>query len=516
MGHVLDSLKSFLKGGDDIKKKHFIIFVLALILFNPVKVQAITDFGGWFDDKQPPSSYYSVASNVGAFKFLIDNNLETSYQYTYAETITMNNLIYFDKLKIRCNGSSSNNYPTLTFTYTDLTKQVITSQSLLNYDGFITLDSTKYLKSIKIENYVTVYELDLIKASDFYLNSISPSNGSVDNVLDTTIRCTFNKSIAQSGDIKVTDLNGNIVNGSITVVNSYAEFKPTTDLLYDTIYNVEVTGFKDSENNAVMKYVSSFKTVKDTRPILVKNIKPPPDSINVPIDTNVEIEFNKTNIDLNTLGNIRIDGVLTETSYFNGKVTLTIKQVLEFNNQYNIHIEGVKDTLGNGMVSPIDVKFTTVNDTSPLNLLSYKPPSGVYPLDMLFEFFFNKNINPSELQYTLKDSQGNNISCSMSVVGSKVTFFPTLQSSKTYTFTLISAKDMNGNVYDNPIIINFQTMKSSGQKDFDNITSTNLKLFSDVKDNGFDMVKIAIVVGILFIGALWLWRKTKYWSKKSE
>lgn len=459
---------------------------------------------GWFDGKQAPNTYYTL-SGVTALNFnkAIDNDTVTGYGFGSAATVTLATPITADKVNVLANGSG-----TIVFNYSDGTK-VNAGFSIAN--PTFTLDNTKTIKSFQIWPGWTIYDFDINSISDFYITSISPSSGRIDVPLDTTIKAYFNKTVDSIGNLKLYDSNNNLISGTCIKTNNIVEFVPSANFNFDTSYTYEISGFKDNLGNENPFISSTFTTIKDNTPIYVKDIKPPPDSVNVPVDTKVIIEFNKTNIDPSSISNVKIIGVNTTSELNNGIITLTITEPLAFETEYTINISGVKDTNGNGMASPISVKFSTIKDTTGLILKGYKPPSGIYPLDTVFDFYFNKNVDSSTLKYTLVDSDGNTVATNINTVGSKITFSPLLLSGKKYTFTFLEIKDFNGNLYDTPVTINFETMVSSGVKDFDDITSTNLKLFSTAKDGGMNILMLAISCGLIFIGAKWLWRKLNMW-----
>lgn len=489
-------------------KKIFYIFLFSLSILLSQNVYADTytgDFKGWFDSNKS----YSVSGQSAKFSSLIDNNLDSSCLFTFTTTVTFTKPLYFESLMIKSSSSSSSD---VEVTYTDMS----VSKLYFNDGSHIfALDTTKQVKSVSFKNYSTFYEFDMIAVTNFYLNAFSPSNGRVDVSLDDTLRCVFNNDIATVGKIVLSDSNGNLVNGKLVHSGSACEFIPLEPLRYGTKYDVSIYGFVDGDGSEMKVFNSSFTTIKDTIPISVIDIKPPPDSVDVPVDTNIEIKFNKKNIDTSSFDDVYIDGVKTTKQFINGILFLTIREPLEYEKEYFIHIDGVKDTLGNGMTSPVDVKFSTMRDTTGLVLKSYKPPSGIYPLNTQLEFNFNKNVDSRTLKYTIVDGDGNDVSCSVNVVGTKVTFSPILLNSKKYTFTFLEIKDFNENVYNSPITINFETMTSSGQKDFDGITSGILEFIGFIKEHGLIIVLAAILLGIIFIISRWLWKKLKIWLATS-
>lgn len=490
-------------------KKLFCIFLFSLSILFTKSVYADTyngDFKGFFDYNQN----YSVTGNVGGFQKLIDNNLDTQQLFTSTTSVVFTKPIYFESMMIKTGNSSSSLY--IDVTYTDMTVSKIDFEvgSHIFY-----LDTTKYVKSISFKNYSYFCEFELVAVTNFYLNAFSPSNGRVDVSLDDKLSGVFNEEISKVGKVILTDNLGNVIDGKVSFSGSSFDFVPSKKFSYGSKYNVNISGFVGESGDEMKEFTSSFTTVRDTIPISVIDIKPPPDSADVPIDTKIEIKFNKENIDVKTFDDVYIDGVETVKLFSNGILYLTIKESLDYNKEYFIHIDGVCDTLGNTMQSPVDVKFTTMKDTTGLVLKSYKPPGGIYPLDTKIEFNFNKNIDSRTLKYSLIDGDGNVVSCSVNTVGTKVIFTPILVSSKKYTFVFSEIKDFNGNVYSTPITIKFETMRGSGDKDFDTITSDFLNVVSWIKEHGLIIVLGAILLGLIFITSKWLWKKLKIWLAAS-
>lgn len=342
--------------------------------------------------------------------------------------------------------------------------------------------------------------------------SVQPASGRVDVDIESDVLLTFSELL--KADVGRAQIVG--IETTQTIASNIVRLHPSVKLKYDTVYTVKASGFADLNGNIQSnEYTYSFKTAKDIRPPEIINIIPPPDGTNIPLDTQVKIQFSKP-IDSTYIDNVYISGVEVNKEVVGDTVVMKLVSELEYDHQYNIHIEGVRDTLGNVMVGKVDCKFNTISDSSPLNLVSYKPPSGVFPLNQRFEFVFNKNIKSDSVNIDLKDSDGNVITFAKSVVGTKVVISPVLSPNKDYVFIFKSATDLNGNLYNTPVRIDFKTMASSGEKALDDITTGNLNLFSSVKSSGINILIKAIAIAIIFICGLWLWRKTKLWLQKTK
>ncbi|WP_313343617.1 hypothetical protein [Sedimentibacter sp.] len=83
-----------------------------------------------------------------------------------------------------------------------------------------------------------------------------------------------------------------------------------------------------------------------------------------------------------------------------------------------------------------------------------------------------------------------------------------------YTLTIESLNAVDGNVIESPMIFEFKTIKSTGDVGTDIIISEFLNIFTEAQNRGIKIVILAILLGIIFIIAKWLWNKTKMWLKK--
>lgn len=353
------------------------------------------------------------------------------------------------------------------------------------------------------------------------VTSVIPANGRTDVALNESIQVTFSENVinADGNHISISPE----VSGSYSYSNNKVTFNHVTNTFsYDTLYTVTLSGISDSSGNIMSDYSYSFRTVKDTSPLQVLNIIPPPGASDVNVDTNVKIQFSKNNLDTSTFSLITVSSndvnVPVNKTYVNDTITINFVQPLEYSKFYILHIEGVKDLIGNGMLSPIDCSFTTMSDNTPLKVTSYKPPTGQFiSLSDKIIIDFNKNINSNTVDYSLFDDKGVEYNCSKSVVGNQLILTPlSLKAGEGYKFTLNTVSDMDGNALSNPLIINFSTINATGNNYIDDIVSKNFAIFSGLKDKGLLIIIAALVVGVLFFGARWLWKKLKYWIMKMD
>lgn len=360
--------------------------------------------------------------------------------------------------------------------------------------------------------YLYAYEYSSTDVAPTVL-SVLPASGRTDVGLSETICLNFDQAMKSTpGAIRVNGVLTPFVVSNKTVTITYT-------LKYDTTYTILADAFFNTNDTPMyLNYYSwSFTTVKDTTPLEVQNIKPPPDSIDIPIDQIVEITFNK-NVDSNTLSKVNISsssGNLSITKLVEGNVLkISFNELLDNLKTYNLHIEDVADTLGNKMVNPVDVKFTTAK-AGPLTLTSYKPPSGIVPLNQTIELVFSGNVDPASIKYKFYDENDNEASSTFKVIGNKVTIVPVLLPNKDYTFSDLSASSVGGDVQNFTLSLTLHVMSSSGDGNIDNIVSKNVSMFTDLKSYGLNIILMAIGLGLIFVGSKWLWKKLKIWLHKA-
>lgn len=459
--------------------------------FNPSKFNTVLN-GGYINETislNPATSTYSFVKKMKCTSILVDsyNNTIKFIMNFQKDGVNVHSKMYYST------GSNVKNY----------------SPGTVNFE-FDTIKISTAESTICMQNLRIIVEKEI---EPLGILSVLPANLRNDVALNEQLNIIFNKNI-QSADISV---NG--INGTKTIVNNTLNFVPSNSFQFDTQYTVNVSNVVAVDGMTLSSYSYSFRTVKDTIPVSVVYIKPPPDSENIPIDQNVEIKFNKV-IDTNSIGNVTVINNTTGNSVGLSKqlsldiLRLNFTELLLNETSYTIKISNVKDLLGNTMLSDVNVNFKTVRDTTDLILLEYRPPSGIVPLYQDFEFKFNKNVDPTSLKFTFKDIDGNNASITYNVVGNIVRFLPSLQTGKKYVFEFLEGSTLSGIVTPINLKLNIEVMTSSGEPVFDDITSNNLNLFNEMNKNGLIIFLSFISLAVIFTASLWLYRKLKIWLKK--
>jgi hypothetical protein len=501
----LEYLKNISKGGENIKKIIFYISVFLLIISSSISVSAAdyylngissnttTKMASLFDDNLATGITPTNSSELIDFR----SDIGTQVRYVYINSTGTGTLNFYNNSGTKVH---SINYNSTTTNY------VITA---------LTFRSVLFANVTGQVNEVEFHTNSPVTIDPPGVNAVSPANGRIDVGIDDSVIITFNDTITPTGTYRIEG-----VETTNTAVNNIITMKPKSSLSYDTPYNIYVSGVVGANGKTMIgSFTSTFRTSKDTTPVEVMYIKPPPDAENIPIDQVIEIKFSKV-IDPNTISNVSVKNgttVVSTTSSLNGDLLkLTFNEALLNETRYTIEIQGVKDTIGNELSTPLFVNFTTIRDTTELILLEYSPPSGIIPLVQVFQFKFNKNVDPESLRYIFQDSEGNDISATVNVTGNIVKVLPNLQAGKKYTFTLIEGKTLSGPITPINISMTFEVMTTSGMKDMDDITISTLGLFNTVKLLGVQIVVKAIVILLYFIAVVWLWRETKKWLSKTK
>ena len=106
------------------------------------------------------------------------------------------------------------------------------------------------------------------------VKAVNPLNGAVDVSLNTEVTVTFSENIVSGSNysnIALKDDKGNSVSIDKSISGSVLKITLNKNLSYSTNYELEVPAgaVKDGASNLNAAYSSSFKTVKDTTPVVI-------------------------------------------------------------------------------------------------------------------------------------------------------------------------------------------------------------------------------------------------------
>jgi hypothetical protein len=245
-------------------------------------------------------------------------------------------------------------------------------------------------------------------------------------------------------------------------------FTPSANLAVSTTYAVKVSGFRDTDGNAVTAFVSSFVTsssnVPDTTPGTVTNINPMSGATNVPVTSPVVITFSKpvdpATVNLNSINisiaSVNLAGALA-LNPTGTKVTFTPATPYPANATVYAYISYyayVKDIAGNAFSSSAN-SFTAANtaDNQPLTVTSVSPQNNAAGVgrNVTISLTFSAPVNSGTTANNIAVFSGQKLfsgNLSISADGRTVSLSRTLPAS---TAISVIANSSVTDVYGNPL-----------------------------------------------------------------
>lgn len=382
---------------------------------------------------------------------------------------------------------------------------------------------------IRVTNINVVYEFDFLYSVDYpVLQYFMPSDGSTNISIYETISAIFNLPVS-SLTYEFKDETGKVISTTTQGYNTTTiRVNPLQLLNYDTSYTLSISDVKGENGILNSKiYTTTFRTQQDNTPVRLINVIPPDGSKDISPDIGQCIlEFDKPNINLDTVNSDNI--YITDSSenliesnisyHVDGSRFVTVLSVpkLNYETDYYINVKGISDTLGNPLETTYSMRFKTTNDPTVFKLVSYRPVNNsVVSLNRKIEVVFSQPISIDDLHYTLKDNDGNIIGNVPNIMGSALHITATLEYGKTYYFEIQSIKSTTGQVLESPLSITFRTMNNTNNNFLNTLIGSMMDLFETVKHYGMIIVISAVSVGVIFVVALWLWKKLRKWLVKS-
>ncbi|HFE38724.1 MAG TPA: hypothetical protein ENK06_09975 [Gammaproteobacteria bacterium] len=260
------------------------------------------------------------------------------------------------------------------------------------------------------------------------VDGIFPAPESQNIPLDSNIVASLNTPVSAtsvtSDSFMVADIEGNRVNGSLSVNGSDITFEPEQDLDFKTQYDITLTSdIQDMAGNGLTTaYTSRFTTLEssDEEPPLVTSVSPANKTINVPLNANIIISFNEA-MGASTVNStyLRLKGPngeqisATETAV-ESNVIIQPAALLSPATVYTMTIlPGMEDLAGNKLENEFRWQFTTGNDedTGGPTITLINPESGAteVPTNNAITVTFSEAINPATLNenISLTNSRGN-------------------------------------------------------------------------------------------------------------
>jgi len=168
--------------------------------------------------------------------------------------------------------------------------------SLKSIKSAVTILWVLLLASCSCSNNAPLRDLIIPKVT-----STTPSNGSTNAVINTFINVTFSEKMKASSitesTFKLVDNQGKPVAGTVTTSGTSATFKPNQSLNKNTLYTAILSRqVKDLSNNQIIadyRWAFTTGTETDITTPSVENTYPVEYSIDVPLDTYIEVSLDQ-------------------------------------------------------------------------------------------------------------------------------------------------------------------------------------------------------------------------------
>jgi len=303
--------------------------------------------------------------------------------------------------------------------------------------------------------------------------SFSPYANAVNVPVNSIVSVTFDEPVDVSS---INSGTFNVINtsvGWIKVPGTYtvsvdglmAYFTPKRPFAIGSRHYVSISGVRDQSGNTQRGSVGYYFTtdfVSDTTAPQVVSISPADTWIDIPVNADVEIEFDEP-ISATNLSGVTLDVgsvvVPVKQALINGNRTLRLDPInpLSALAIHNITVGGVKDLAGNAM-TPMTSIFTTGTHVDLIRpaAATFSPANGTTGVftSVVPALTFDERVNPSSISdntfYLAEWSTGARISSTLSVAsdGFSVSLTPTtaLTPSSTYRVSWNRIYDLAGNI----------------------------------------------------------------------
>lgn len=261
--------------------------------------------------------------------------------------------------------------------------------------------------------------------------------------------------------------------------------KSLTRIATVTLLAFATAGCLESEEPDIQGEITPTPPPSDTTPPSITGTNPANGASSVGMSSNIVVNFSES-IDVNSVqsGDIRVtvsgqDSVSGSISSTPNSITFTPDQVLDAQTSYTVEVgPNIADLAGNTMSSAYMFGFETESDsggsdTTPPQVVSTTPDenSVSVAVSTTISIIFSESIAAASVQssdVTVSDSQGADVSGTVSVSGNTVTFSPdnALANSTVYSVSVgPGINDMAGNAMDSPFVFDFETEADSGGDD---------------------------------------------------
>lgn len=308
-----------------------------------------------------------------------------------------------------------------------------------------------------------VLPLTVANWEDLLLVSISPFDGETDVAIDTNIVATFNKTIDSSSTFVVSD-SGTIA-GAFTVAGDTLTFDPTSDLVYNETYYVNIAGDVTGTGVTSREFynITSFSTPAAPDVPVTFNVTTPWYELSVP---NVYVTGNAAQLGNNDPDFFQLSG--DPFGGYSGTVMLQEGSTLTY--YYTRGSEATRETgvdnatfytrtitVSDGLVVNDSVSFWE----DPLVMWN-SPQSGTlyHPINQPLTVSFSKNVNFGQ-NLVVKDPSNNTVAGVSSYDAGTFTYIFTPSApfayNTNYTLSVANFVATDGAVQQYPLNVSFKT-----------------------------------------------------------
>ncbi len=338
-----------------------------------------------------------TTSSPGTLNVPVTSGVVVTFDKTVKWSTILNNNTY----RITLNESVSGNSVAVTYSPTsNSSSYTLTPKSNLKANTIYKISISKKIAVSNWEDLGTnyTYYFKTVASTDVTPPTVSPiypASGATNIPVDSSISALFSEDMdATTVESPAASITlSPAVTGAITYDTKEATFQPSTNLSPGTTYTVTVHNtVKDVTGNAMLSnYSWSFTTVNpDSTPPQVLSTVPVTGATGVSVTPTIQIVFNEAMLTSSiSAANFTVSGGSWAAPSFDGDrtVTLTLSSgSLNYATDYTVTVStGVKDLAGNSMSSAYLLKFTTVQNLTPPNIIEYAqvPPfvagTGVKP-----------------------------------------------------------------------------------------------------------------------------------------
>jgi hypothetical protein len=249
------------------------------------------------------------------------------------------------------------------------------------------------------------------------VTTIAPASGQTGVPLNTRIVAVLSDDIdpttVSNSSITVTPQGGSPIAGTLTLSNATTlAFSPSAALIASTVYNVSVSGFKDTEGNTITAFASSFTTGTTSfgsGSFTLNGTSPASGATNVSVTSPVTFTMSNL-INPASVNNSTVYVYVNATGYVmagtyavsGNAVTFTPLTQYPANTVMAMQVCNLTDEAGNSTCSGVNT-FTTANTpdtTKPIVTITPANAPTNLGLNTQVVLTFSKSINPATIGST--------------------------------------------------------------------------------------------------------------------